>query len=186
MSRSRVARSRSSEPAAAADSTRLAGWHERGVRFVTDAPPTRGERWRRLRAGRPLWSNDARTADDVLARAAVALEVEEDALRLVGMLAARRASVFDDSGALDRSLALAAAAALGDLAWTLWREREPTSPELALLRFRDLSAQVRFLERSVSVRLPLGPRQRDLERHGFLGECHVPWLAGCPVIMSAG
>jgi hypothetical protein len=171
---------------AAADSALLADLHARGLRFITDAPPTRGEHWRRLRHGRPLWSNDSHAADDVLARTAAALDVEEDVVRLVGMLAARRASAFDETGALDRSLALAAGAALGDLAWTLWREREPTSPELALLRFRDLSATIRVLDDSVEVRLPRGPRQRDLERNTFLGEYHAPWLAGRALMVSSG
>ena len=168
--------------AAAVDGALLRDLDARGLTFVTDAPATRGERWRRLRHRRPLWTNDMRGPDDVLARAAAALDAEEDAVRLVEALAARRASTLDRAGDLDRSVALAAAVALGDLAWTLWREHEPTSPELALLRFADLSARVRVHDDALEVRLPLGARQRDLDRHGLLGEVRVPWLTGRVVI----
>jgi hypothetical protein len=174
-------------PAGAAETALLAEVHARGLRFVTDAPPTRGERWRRLRHRQPLWSNDSQADDATLARAAAgALDVEADAVRLVETLAARRGSTIDRAGALDRSLALAAAAGLGDLAWTFWHEREPTSPELALQRLSDLSAQVSLREGALEVLLPLGPRRRDLERHHFLGELRVPWLPGRLVTLAGG
>jgi hypothetical protein len=173
--------------AGAAETALLAELDARGFRFVTDAPPTRGERWRRLRHHRPLWSNDPLAPDATLARAAtVALDVEPDAVRLVEALAARRGSALDRDGTLDRSVALAAAAALGDLAWSLWHEREPTSPELALHRLGDLSGQVRRRDSALEVRLPLGPRRRDLEQHRLVGEFRVPWLAGCLVTVGGG
>ena len=95
-------------------------------------------------------------------------------------LIARRPSVVRAGGpALDRSLTLAAAAALGDIAWRLWRRRESTNPLLSLQRFGDLSARVCFTSQTVKVIVPLGRRSSDLAAHGFLDTVEgVPWLEG--------
>ena len=82
---------------------------------------------------------------------------------------------------------LVKALALGTIAWELWRAREPTSPRLALERFADFEGTVRFEERQVRVRLPLGKRHRDLEAAGFLADVpRVPWLDYRSVVFSGG
>jgi hypothetical protein len=152
-----------------------------GCRFVTPAVPTRGEPWRPLRlpAGGRVWSNDP--ARPGLARQAVGLETAaEGARRLWQALAADRPSApraADPS--FDRHLTLAAAVALGTLAWTLWREREPVDPVLALERFGDLDARVLFRARSVHVLLPMGRRHGDLFQHRLLEPVRdAVWLGG--------
>ena len=101
---------------------------------------------------------------------------------------AERAAVpLAASPALGRSLLLAAGLGLGTLAWTLWREREPTDPLLALERFADLSARVSFEPHRVRVRLPLGPRHSDLSAHGLLADVRgVPWFGDRVVEFSGG
>jgi hypothetical protein len=89
--------------------------------------------------------------------------------------------------ALGRSLLLAAGLGLGTLAWTLWRQREPTDPLLTLERFADLSAWVSVEPSRVRVRLPLGPRHADLSEHGLLADVRgVPWLGDRVVEFSGG
>ena len=156
-----------------------------GATFVVAAPPGRGERWRRL-PGR-LWTNDHE--DRALARHASGYrQATELAAGLTQALAGERAAVPLAAGpALGRSLLLAAGLGLGTLAWTLWREREPTDPLLALERFADLSARVSFDQDRVRVRLPLGPRHSDLSAHGLLADVHgVPWFGGRFVEFSGG
>ena len=54
---------------------------------------------------------------------------------------------------------------------------ERATPILALSRFADLDARVRFEDDVVRVRIPLGRRHADLMRHGFLMTVPaVPWL----------
>jgi hypothetical protein len=141
-----------------------------GLRFVTSAPPGRGEHWRRVRHREALWTNDAGAPDHELARDATALELVDDVHAVLAEFAQRPAVPRDPSGLLDASLGLAAGVALADVAYSLWREREPTSSLLALRRFRDLSGRL-----GARLSLPLGPRRRDLERAGFLGELRMPW-----------
>ena len=158
-------------PGAAGALTELA---DAGVSFVVAAPPARGERWRRLPHG--LWTNDHE--NPALARYAGGYQQAVDlAAELIRALARERAAVpLADGPALGRSLLLAAGLGLGTLAWTLWREREPTDPLLALERFADLSARVSFEPERVRVRLPLGPRHSDLSAHGLLADVPgVPW-----------
>jgi hypothetical protein len=89
--------------------------------------------------------------------------------------------------ALSRAALLAAAFALGTIAWTLWRHRETAHPALALDRFGDLSARVQSDAGSVHVWLPLGPRHDDLRDHGLLADVpEVPWLGGRVVRFSGG
>jgi hypothetical protein len=163
----------------------LRGLAAAGVTFVVAAPPGRGERWRRL--SHRLWTNDHE--NPVLARHASGYRQAVDlAAELIKALAEERAAVPLAAGpALSRSLLLAAGLGLGTLAWTLWREREPTDPLLALERFADLSARVSFEPHRVRVRLPLGPRHSDLSVHGLLADVHgVPWFGGRVVEFSGG
>jgi hypothetical protein len=164
----------------------LRGLAAGNARFVVAAPPARGERWRQLPPHR-LWTNDH--SDPALARYAGGYQqVVEQAAELVHALAADRAAVPLTAGpALGRSLLLAAGLGLGTLAWTLWREREPTDPMLALERFADLSARVNFEPHRVRVQLPLGDRRADLSEHGLLTDVRgVPWLGDRVVEFSGG
>lgn len=155
-----------------------------GARFLTAAPPTRSEPWRPLRLpGRPggdrIWTNDP--AKPGLARQAAGLAVaEEGARRLWNALGVERPILPSAADpALDRHLTLAAGVALGTLAWALWREREPVDPVLALERFGDLEARVRFRADSVQVLIPLGRRHRDLFDHRLLDPVRdAVWLGG--------
>ncbi|MFN0251516.1 MAG: hypothetical protein ACKV2T_31870 [Kofleriaceae bacterium] len=139
----------------------------RGWRFITDAPPTRGEHWHRV--GR-LWSND---------RAASA---PRDVLSLADDIALALGARADVPAALK----VAAGIALGDLAQRLWFDREPTSPQLARARFGDLTARITLEHDRVDVRIARGARQRDLDRAGFLGRHRPPWLAERPLDIGAG
>ena len=89
--------------------------------------------------------------------------------------------------ALDRSLSLAAALALGTIAWELWRARELTDPLLALERFGDIDGTVRFDAHRVRVRLPMGKRYRDLKEAGLLEDIpRVPWLDYRTLVFAGG
>ena len=88
---------------------------------------------------------------------------------------------------VERSLALAAALALGTIAWTLWREREAVTPLLALQRFADLDARVSYRPDRVQVHLPLGRRFIDLKQGGLLEDiADVPWFGGRPLRFAQG
>jgi hypothetical protein len=164
----------------------LRGLAAAGVTFVVATPPARGERWRRLPPHR-LWTN--KHDDPALARHASSYrQTVELAGELMQALAGDRAAVpLAASPALGRSLLLAAGLGLGTLAWTLWREREPTDPLLTLERLADLSARISFEPHRVRVRLPLGPRHADLSAHGLLADVPgVPWFGGRVVEFSGG
>jgi hypothetical protein len=165
-------------PAASVGPTTLDVLEAAGARFVTQAPPARHEHWRRV-AGVRAWTNDRDTSDRELASLAASFALDEDVDQLVGSLVARQ--LRDVGSMVARSLAVAAAAALGDLADRLWREREPTSPQLALSRFADLSARITLDSEHIDVAIPRGARFRDLERVNFLGTFHLPWLKGRPL-----
>jgi hypothetical protein len=93
--------------------------------------------------------------------------------------------------ALERSATLAAALALGEIAWRLcarapfaWADPDPC---LALERFGDLAGTMIVASREVTVRLPLGPRARDLEAAGLLADVdEVPWLGGRRLCFGIG
>jgi hypothetical protein len=69
----------------------------------------------------------------------------------------------------------------------LWREREPTSPQLTLARFCDFGARVRVDTTSVRVSLPRGRRFSDLYQHGFLADViNVPWFGGRVLSFASG
>jgi hypothetical protein len=77
------------------------------------------------------------------------------------------------------SITLAVCSALGEIADTLWRGREPAHPLLAMQRFADLSGTVSIEEGRVLVRPALGRRFMDLSRHGLLRDITaVPWWPG--------
>jgi hypothetical protein len=161
-----------------------------GIYFITDASPTRYESWRQIRASsEKWWTNNRAAPTSSLAKIASELATaEEEAARLRDELAARRVSVpLASDQSLERSLTLAAAFALGTIAWTLWQKREPTTPRLALERFRDLDARVKFTGDEIEVKLPLGRRRQDLLDHRLLDEIRaVPWLGLRRVRFSGG
>ena len=81
--------------------------------------------------------------------------------------------------AAEFSITLAVCSALGELADTLWREREPPQPLLALRRFADLGGTVSVEDGRVLVRPALGRRFMDLREHGLLRDISgVPWWPG--------
>jgi hypothetical protein len=178
-------------PQQSAGHGRLAELDRQGVTFITDAPPTRGERWRRLRQHRGVtcWTNDFDSAEGLLANKSQDFSfVVEEIDDLTEELVQKRASIpLADSAALEQSVTLAAAVALGTIGWTLWRERERVVPQLALQRFHDLDAHLFFDRDAVRVRLPLGRRYQDLFEHGLLADVtNVPWLGERVVHFSAG
>lgn len=163
----------------------LRGLADAGASFVVATPPARTEGWRRLPPHR-LWTN---SDDPALARHANGYQqAVELTAELTQALAAERAAIpLAASPVLGRSLLLAAGLGLGTLAWTLWRDREPTDPLLPLERFATLSARVSFEPDRVLVRLPLGPRHSDLSMHGLLADVHgVPWFGDRVVEFSGG
>jgi hypothetical protein len=86
----------------------------------------------------------------------------------------------------ENTLALAAAYALGVIAWTLWSTRERPTPATALERFADFDARVHVTRAAVHVALPLGRRFWDLRDRGLLADVRgVPWL-GRPVTFGTG
>ncbi|HWO25313.1 MAG TPA: hypothetical protein VNO30_41520 [Kofleriaceae bacterium] len=165
-------------PAACADPDTLERIDLSNLRFITDAPPTRGEPWRAItgRVGR-LWTNDTATLPPRLAAIAAGLdELVARTIELVEILDEQPAVPRDLAPALDATSALAATAALGDLSSRLF-PTEPATPVLALSRFHDLDARVSFTPACVRIRVPLGRRHADLMRHGFLTTIpRVPWL----------
>lgn len=163
--------------------------HAESFSFVTYLPPSRGESWQRIQQG-PLqfgWSNAPRSQQIVSA----ARQFEpacEHAEGLWNELAVKRPSVVHMSGAeLNRTLTLAASTAAGMIAWKLWRERGPTTPQLVIERFCDLDARVRFANDAVHIDLPLGRRRQALFESELL-RCveDVPWLNGRRVEYGGG
>lgn len=171
-------------PAGEADATMLAVLHAAGVTFVTPARPVRGELWHLVRGTHsPRLFTNGRAAAFVPPSETVAARARE-----VWLAFGRRPLPGrPPEPSLERALTLAAAVALGTISWELWRKREPTDPLLALERFSDLEGTVRFEERRVRVRLPLGKRYRDLKEAGFLEDVpRVPWLGFRPVVFAGG
>ncbi|WP_405809935.1 hypothetical protein OG729_34895 [Streptomyces sp. NBC_00210] len=166
-----------------------------GIGFVTDLPPTRGEQLSRVPAPRRCWTNTGArlpsrsAADDSLVGAARRLTYEASrAARFTEALVELRPAVrTGQASAIERTVTLAAAVALADLAWKLWSEREPTDPMCALDRFADLGARVAFHDSTVEVRLPMGARHSDLYRHRLLADVpDVPWFGGRTVVFTGG
>ena len=170
----------------------MAALRDAGVAVVTDARPGRRDRWSRV----PRWRNAERswwTTSQVpppvamLARLESEAELVERARALWQALRDRPAIPRCHASALERSLSVASAFALGTIAWTLWRDREPVDPLLALERFATLDARVAVKDDQVCVRLPLGTRYLDLKNHGLLADVpDVAWLGGRTVVFSGG
>jgi len=159
-----------------------------GVGLVTDLPPLRGERFRRL-PGRRIWTSTVDTPDAELVPAVANLPDQAGRLdELFGALAVdRRATRLPPGAAWLRTLTLTAALALGTISWQLWRDREPADPLLALERLADLSGLVRYGADEVAVRIPLGRRHSDLRQHGLLATVRdVPWLGGRALTITGG
>ena len=174
-----------------ADVELLRELHASGFRFITDAPPTRGEPWRELRRLNPQrwYSNDLAGKEATLIRAAEQLaEASDEAELMWQALHIDRPSIpTDRHSELERTLTLAASLALGTISWELWRNRETPTPILTLERFGNLEARVRCSSTAVHVQLPLGQRQRDLYEHGLLADVHeIPWLDGRTVEFFGG
>jgi hypothetical protein len=112
--------------------------------------------------------------------------VERASLVLSG-LQRRRPLPMATVPALERSLTLAAGAALASIAWTLWGASEETDPLLALERLASLDAVVHDDAECLRVVLPLGARYFAMHHHGLLGEVPgVPWLGGRSIEILGG
>jgi hypothetical protein len=162
-----------------------------GFRFVTDAPPTRGEMWREVRhpGHERLYTNDRETKSATLTAVAESMpQMAEQVDLLWDALSLQRPAIpTARDSQLELSLTMAASLALGTISWVLWRDRETTTPLLALERFGNLPARVRFTSNAVQLKLPLGRRQQDLREHGFLADLRdVPWLNGRKIEFLGG
>ncbi|MFJ1747490.1 hypothetical protein ACIOJD_14750 [Streptomyces sp. NPDC088116] len=157
-----------------------------GVPFMTGIRPLRGDPVTRLPWRTPLWKAPGARVDVRLAA-----ELPGHTARLTDLVTVlaveRRAAPLARDGGLERTVTLAAALGLSTLAWTLWRDRETPDPLLALSRFADLDATVRFEPTAVRVRVPLGRRHTDLLRGGLLADVpDVVWLGGRTLTFSGG
>jgi hypothetical protein len=155
-----------------------------GVRFLTDVRPLRDDPLSRLPWRTPLWTTghmESRLAAELPGFAGRLDELVRT------LFLARRAAPLVEDKALEHSVTLAASLSLGMIAWQLWRERETADPVLALRRFADLEATVRFTRDAVRVRIPLGRRHTDLWRGGVLTDVpNVVWLGGRTLTFSGG
>ncbi|MFE5159734.1 hypothetical protein ACFRNT_14665 [Streptomyces sp. NPDC056697] len=157
-----------------------------GVPFLTGVRPLRGDPVARLPWRTPLWSAPG-AAPDLRLAAELPAHAQRCADLVTALVTERRAVPLDRDGGLERTVTLAAALGLSTIAWTLWRERETPDPLLALDRFADLEATVRFEAAAVRVRVPMGRRHADLLRGGLLADVpDVAWLGGRTLTFSAG
>ena len=171
-------------PEADADAKMLARLEANGATFVTPARPVRGEAWTAVpgTSAPRLYSN--RPVARMTPPRPQLVERTRDTWRAFDC---RSLPGRPAEPGLDRSATLAAAVALGTIAWELWRRREATDPLLALERFSDLEGTAHFDEHKVRVRLPLGKRFRDLKEAGFLEDVpRVPWLGFRTVVFAGG
>ncbi len=186
----RFGRPRLLVPASSAGGGLLTRLDTEGYRFITDTPPTRGERWKRFhRLPHERWcTNDAHAPEGPLVASARKLASAHQSLDTTWEeLALRPCVTPGDGGALETSLMLSAAVALADISWNLWKDSGDTDPMLAIERFSDLDARVRFSPGEVLIKLPRGKRSIDLSRHGLLDDvAGVPWFGGRVVRFSGG
>jgi hypothetical protein len=156
-----------------------------GLVFASPGMPTRGEPWDVI-FGPGSWrgiSNATAELRPAVSNAAARWAHSQGEARemLSALGPGRPLAPGLEFGALDRTVTLAAAMALGDICWRLaaidhdaWVEPEP---RLGLERFGDLPATVIAAPGGIEVKLPLGPRARDLARAGLLADIDVvPWL----------
>lgn len=169
----------------------LKALQEGGHRFLVNVPPTRNEAWRRIRTrGRQCWwTNDTAAPPAKLVQMGRKLRSALEIALLLAkeMLVDRPALPSTDDATLENSLTLAVSVALGQIAWSLWHDREPTDPLIALQRFSDLDARIQFNETTVRVVLPLGRRSMHLAEAGLLNDIpHVPWFGDRVVTFAKG
>ncbi|MGY0063953.1 hypothetical protein ACWY4P_47125 [Streptomyces sp. LZ34] len=156
------------------------------VPFLTGVRPLRGDPVARLPWRTPLWTAEG-TAPDVRLAAELPAHAQRFADLVAALVSERRAVPLAPDGGLERTVTLAAALGLATIAWTLWRDRETPDPLLALTRFADLDATVRYEPAAVRVRVPMGRRHADLLRGGLLADVpDVVWLNGRTLTFSAG
>jgi hypothetical protein len=166
-------------------STLLAEVHASDLNFVVPGTATRGEVWQPL-FGPGAWrgmTNAKPESAPRLLQAAQRLDGVHDTARemLLALGPQRPLAPNVSLVSLDRSVTLAAALALAQISYSLF-ELDPASwqqpdPCLALERFGDLGATLIVSPREFEIRLPIGPRSRDLSRAGLLGDVpFVPWL----------
>ncbi|WP_228053712.1 hypothetical protein [Streptomyces antimycoticus] len=154
--------------------------------FLTGVRPLRGDPVARLPWRTPLWSAPG-AAPDMRLAAELPAHAQRCADLVTALVTERRAVPLAQDGGLERTVTLAAALGLSTIAWTLWRECETPDPLLALDRFADLEATVRFEAAAVRVRVPMGRRHADLLRGGLLADVpDVAWLGGRTLTFSAG
>ncbi|MFJ8691746.1 hypothetical protein [Streptomyces roseolilacinus] len=157
------------------------------VPFLTGVRPLRGDPLVRMPWRTPLWTGAARPLPDPRLAAGLPGHADRFAELVTALVTERRAVPLARDGALERTVTLAAALGLSTIAWTLWRDRETPDPLLALDRFADLEATVRFEPAAVRVRVPMGRRHADLLRGGLLADVpDVPWLGGRALTFSGG
>ncbi|MGW2326798.1 hypothetical protein ACWC5C_13650 [Streptomyces sp. NPDC001700] len=157
-----------------------------GVPFLTGVRPLRGDPVARLPWRTPLWTASGVTPD-LRHAAELPAHAERFADLATALVTERRAVPLAPDRGLERTVTLAAALGLATIAWTLWRDRETPDPLLALRRFADLEATVRFESEAVRVRVPMGRRHTDLLRGGLLADVpDVVWLGGRTLTFSAG
>jgi hypothetical protein len=162
-----------------------------GIVWIANVPPSRGEAYRRVQQGTLAlgWTNSSTPAFAPLVSGGRKLaSANSEAEQLWETLALARPGVVGAaSPKLDRSLTMAAAVALGTVAWKLWRDRGATSPLLALERYADLNARIHFDSTTLSVTLPLGRRHKELRDGGLLAPVqNIPWLGGRRVEFGGG
>ncbi|MEU5641238.1 hypothetical protein [Streptomyces milbemycinicus] len=157
-----------------------------GVPFLTGVRPLRGDPVARMPWRTPLWTAEG-TAPDVRLAAELPAHAQRFADLVAALVGERRAVPLAPDGGLERTVTLAATLGLATIAWTLWRDRETPDPLLALSRFADLEATVRYEPAAVRVRVPMGRRHADLLRGGLLADVpDVVWLGGRTLTFSAG
>jgi hypothetical protein len=178
-------------PQDAAEAALLADLNAAGVNFISQLPPARNERWRRIQQGPSTlgWTNSQKGDLELLQRAARELDAGAgEAQALWQTFAISRAGVVNTcSSAFERSLTLAASVALGTISWQLWQTRGRTSPQQAVEGYHDFDAHVRFRPDSVVVRLPLGRRRSALYEAGLLASLSdIPWFGDRRVEYEGG
>jgi len=175
----------------AAEAALLADLNAAGVNFISQLPPTRNERWRRIQQGPSTlgWTNSQKGDLELLQRAARELDAGTgEAQTLWQTFAISRPGVVNTySSAFERSLTLAASIALGTISWQLWQACGRTSPQQALEGYHDFDAHVRFGPNSIVVRLPLGRRRSSLYEAGLLASVgDIPWFGDRRVEYEGG